>query len=559
MKHKHPLAAFFFSLLLFPLLASTGIAQIRTVWSETVDGGVDDAGYHVGYDSLGNVITTGWVFDALTDYDVFVAKHDPSGQLLWSLSYDSPDHLEEHATDLVVDASDDIYVSGVSEGAGTGMDFLMLKFSSAGGLLWAQRHDGPVSGDDWVQLFGPLAVDGSGSAYLTGYTTTGPGQRQITTVKFLADGTKEWVRDTPGPNPASTASAGESLQLAPSGALYVAASSRNVAGNSDYTLLKYDGGGTLQWERQFDGVYGLDETLYGLAIDASENIYLTGLSDTTGGFEYCVAKFDSSGNFLWEGRYGGVSGYHYGWVIDVDDLGNAYVTGASMSTGGEYNIVTVKFDTNGVLQWARRYSTPFFGEDWGRDIEVGPDGNIYVTGYVWQWFSAGHDMVTFKYDPSGNLLWEMRHAGSAAGNDAGFGLRVDDELNVLVAGISVENGSGADVLTVKYSQSPPPSLAVSPDPLLAGQIGTFSAIDFEPGVLTYLAYGLNGLGSTSVPFLKVTLGIAQPTQAGAALPSDGNGAVDWNLMIPGNAGGTAVWFQAAQYNQATNVVATTVQ
>jgi len=41
--------------------------------------------------------------------------------------------------------------------------------------------------------------------------------------------------------------------------------------------------------------------------------------------------------------------------------------------------------------------------------------------------------------------------------------------------------------------------------------------------------------------------------------SDGAGTAVWPLHVPGNAAGVNVWFQAAQYNQVSAVLATQVQ
>ncbi len=100
------------------------------------------------------------------------------------------------------------------------------------------------------------------------------------------------------------------------------------------------------------------------------------------------------------------------------------------------------------------------------------------------------------------------------------------------------------------------TLAVGP--LNAGQNGQFDVTDANPNELTYLAYSLRGLGSTYVPGLNVTLDLRSPVQAGTARRSDGSGSVSWTLPIPPNASGRTVWFQAAQFENKSNVVETTI-
>lgn len=91
-------------------------------------------------------------------------------------------------------------------------------------------------------------------------------------------------------------------------------------------------------------------------------------------------------------------------------------------------------------------------------------------------------------------------------------------------------------------------------PLTAGQVGRFDVTNANPNQLTYLAYSVRGLGSTYVAPLNVTLDLRSPVQAGSPRRADGNGAATWNLPIPGNAGGRTVWFQAAQFENTSNVV-----
>lgn len=102
-------------------------------------------------------------------------------------------------------------------------------------------------------------------------------------------------------------------------------------------------------------------------------------------------------------------------------------------------------------------------------------------------------------------------------------------------------------------------LTVTPDPLLAGKQGVFAVTGGFPLNPTFLAFSLVGPGSTPVPLLNITLGLAAPRQAGGTMQTDSQGAGSWILPVPGGAGGRSVWLQAAQYGMVSNVVATSVQ
>jgi hypothetical protein len=80
----------------------------------------------------------------------------------------------------------------------------------------------------------------------------------------------------------------------------------------------------------------------------------------------------------------------------LDSSGNVYVTGGSKGSGTGLDIVTIKYDTNGVQKWVRRYNGPGNGEDEAFRIGVDGAGNIYVAGFSTS-MNSGFDCTTIKY------------------------------------------------------------------------------------------------------------------------------------------------------------------
>jgi len=101
-------------------------------------------------------------------------------------------------------------------------------------------------------------------------------------------------------------------------------------------------------------------------------------------------------------------------------------------------------------------------------------------------------------------------------------------------------------------------LAVDPDPLVAGSWATFTVSGGKPFTRTWLAYSFTGPGSVYLPLLDVTLDIADPVQAGNSITTDSSGSGPWNLYIPPSVSGRDVWLQAVQYQNKTNLVATSI-
>src|SRR5205814_1107569 len=83
-------------------------------------------------------------------------------------------------------------------------------------------------------------------------------------------------------------------------------------------------------------------------------------------------------------------------AIALDHSGNAYVTGFSVGSGGDYDYATIKYNSMGQEQWVARYNGP--GNDWdlAEHIAVDSSGNVYVTGNSFG-LGSDYDYATIKY------------------------------------------------------------------------------------------------------------------------------------------------------------------
>src|SRR4051812_32704539 len=86
-------------------------------------------------------------------------------------------------------------------------------------------------------------------------------------------------------------------------------------------------------------------------------------------------------------------------------------------------------------EWAARYNGTGNTIDWAYSIVTDHSDNVYVTGYS-TGATTGKDMLTIKYDPSGNILWSRLYNGSNNGGDYSFSIAVDNSGNVYVTGRS---------------------------------------------------------------------------------------------------------------------------
>ena len=75
------------------------------------------------------------------------------------------------AVALAVDGFGQVFVTGSSEGAGTGTDYATVKYDREGEELWVSRYTEP--GADWDEARA-LTLDLFGNAYVAGHGCAGP-------------------------------------------------------------------------------------------------------------------------------------------------------------------------------------------------------------------------------------------------------------------------------------------------------------------------------------------------------------------------------------------------
>ncbi len=184
-------------------------------------------------------------------------------------------------------------------------------------------------------------------------------------------------------------------------------------------------------------------------------IYVTGW--TLDGYwrAFATVKYDYCGDEEWSQVYNGFTGPNQpdeAEAIAIDADGYVYVTGWSTERfdmgASSVDIVTLKYDPDGNLLWERRYRTDG-GNNQPSDLAIGPDGGVYIAGA--SWVGAGFDLLLLKYQPDGTLEWARTTGQPGDRWDAGYALAVDGDNSTIVVGYTeplVSLDSGAYV--VKY-------------------------------------------------------------------------------------------------------------
>ncbi|MFB3910398.1 MAG: SBBP repeat-containing protein [Candidatus Eisenbacteria bacterium] len=195
-----------------------------------------------------------------------------------------------------------------------------------------------------------------------------------------------------------------------------------------------------EWVARHSSPGNFNDVAYAMTIDAFENVYVTGTASNDFGSDCVTIKYDAAGAVQWVRTFDGGT-HDVGFAIAVDDLGNVYIAGSTQSFGDDY--LTIKYDSSGTEQWVRTYEGPVFESDSAASIAVDSDGNVYVTGYS-TGDGTGLDYATIKYSPGGDELWLRRF-------DVGAGEDVAAMVAVTSSGIVVTGRSNYDYTTIMYS------------------------------------------------------------------------------------------------------------
>jgi hypothetical protein len=412
-----------------------------------------DSANDLAIDALGNVYVTGGSAVSGGPPDYVTIKYNSAGEQQWIADFSGGNNTANFANAIALDDSGNVYVTGIAWGYGDDSDYGTIKYNSSGEQQWVGRYDGPAHSLDTATA---IAVDGLGNVYVTGRSPGVGAGYDYATIKYSASGQEEWVARYNGQG--NSDDAARAIAVDGTGDVYVTGQSFGAGTDVDYATIKYNPDGQEQWVARYNGPGNGTDAAFGLAVDGSSNVYVTGGSLSSGGnLDYATIKYNSSGQEQWVARYNSLDNDDdVAFAMAIDGSGNIYVTGNSVGSGTGDDYATIKYSASGQQQWVTRYNGPGNDRDGATAIAVDGSGNVYVTGYS-TGLGTDYDYATIKYGPSGEQQWVARYNGPADGGDVAYGVAVDNSGNVYVTGSSAGMGTNSDYATVKYLQGPTPT------------------------------------------------------------------------------------------------------
>jgi len=376
-------------------------SQLGFHWIDIQPGMINNvnANFSIAEDLSGNFYTTG--FEYLSNYsDIKIIKFNSSGNILWMRSYNGSANLSDGGNSIAIDRANNVYISGYVTKTPVNTDIVLLKYNPDGDLIWDKEFSGSANLNDFG---GSVVTDDSGNVFLSGNT------------------------------------------------------SHTVSG-SDITLIKYDSSGSFKWVKYYNS--GLDTNDYDLKMkmDRNGNLCIAGYNNNSTGnnTKTLALKFDHDGDLLWNRIYNGPkSGFNTPHDFIVDRSDNMIITGCSPGIGsGIYDYITIKYDPDGEMKWLSRYNQQGTYYDVANSLAEGSDGSIYVTGVSGILINQStFDIVTIKYDSNGTQKWSAIYNGAGNNTDIGNKILIDENENVFVTGITSGQGTLKDIVIIKYDSA----------------------------------------------------------------------------------------------------------
>lgn len=485
-------------------------------WLETIQGSWENFGWSMAIDGNDDVLVTGSfrlvaTFGSGTPVqlnsagatDMFVAKYDGDGELLWAKRGGSTG--ADAGYSVTTNSANDVFVSGqftstVTFGALSSIsssgqqDVFLLKYNSSGTEQWVRKGGGTLA-----EVGRSVRTDADGNIYVSGYYNSATltfgaltglsnsGGTDGFLVKYNSSGTEQWSRKFGGSANDFAYSVATGPGASPpvyiSGYVDGSASfdSINVSavGMIDAIVARYNSDGTVQWVRTGGGPDN-DAAEY-VNTDADGNVYIAGYLGPDAVFgtwsadagdgetDLYGAKYDSSGNIIWLTHGGG--GYSGAYSIFTDENNDVYIAGTNDGTS-QYDDISVPLIglSDGIfLKYSQNISaaldgqacisttfvnstslqciTPAHNPGWVSTAVTNPAGDIgsLASSYLYQ---------TSQVEPTGSVSINAG-ATTTTSNTVTLTLTAtDDDLTPIEMKVSNQSDL-ADVVFESYSASKP--------------------------------------------------------------------------------------------------------
>jgi hypothetical protein len=280
------------------------------------------------------------------DRDLLLVKTDENGLIEWQKTIGGS--LIDDAQSILV-LADGYIICGYTQSSGNGeYDVWVFKISLSGDMIWQKTYGGRKS-----EFGKSMQKTADGGYILVGYAGSfGEGAHDIWALKFNKDGDIEWQK-TYGESGVENS---YSIIVTSDGGYVVSGRKHNISDNSTiYLIFKISSSGGLEWKKLYGN--GGSMLTYSMSKADNDGFVVAGHADSlgTGGSDIILLKFDALGNIEWQKSYSG-AGDDFAYSVIKTSSDGYFLTGYSNSTeDGSYDMIALMLDSSGNIAWQKAY------------------------------------------------------------------------------------------------------------------------------------------------------------------------------------------------------------
>ncbi len=389
-----------------PIIPIDPVVTPTKILSKTMGSNLSDLATGIVQADDGGIVVCGYtIASSFGDNDIFVAKLDADGNMIWGNLYggsgnDQALHIEK--------ASDGGYIiCGASNSFGTGFDPIAIKLDGSGNIQWSKYYS--FWNDDYANY---ITQTSDGGYIITGYMNSqGSGEHDIYSLKIDASGSIMWGGIYGG----AFSEYGNTIR--PTGDLgYIIGGYTFSFGQfGDGIVLKIFGDGVLAWSKIYGGA-GFDN-IKDLQI-ASNGLIACGSTVSFGlATEDAYAfNLDNSGFVYWCRTFGGnvLAADQFTHIKQTPDGG--FIACGFMQNTNENSIdmSLVKLFGDGAFNWQKSFGG--VGNDNGTSMYIKSDGGYLLAGATSSFGAGANDIYIQSLHQDGTGCLTDNPVTPVAGN-----------------------------------------------------------------------------------------------------------------------------------------------
>lgn len=281
------------------------------LWSKSIGGAAIDGGFDVVETTDNSYIATGFSksYNFTNGYEIFAVKTDPSGNILWQKTFG--DLNNDCAKSIVRDnGSGNFILAGGSNGVNTqlGSRVYVVQMSVNGDSLWTKQYDGST-----IEIGQSVCIDSYNNIMvLSGCENSIAGSHLFLNYLNLS-GDTIWSKTI---DPGQNEKAGQIVSVP--GNAFVSVNTLSTASGplGDILLFKVSDTGNILWEKNIDS--GFEERGNSILLSSDDNLLIAGgETNNQGLMKALLIKTDLSGNVLWKKTFGDSANFVVNKVIET--------------------------------------------------------------------------------------------------------------------------------------------------------------------------------------------------------------------------------------------------